>query len=216
MAKIVEMRAFFNSVADDYEQHMFEFVDGALEYYQKTAEVISSFQPSSLLDLGCGTGLELDTIFKKLPHLKVIGVDLADKLLAKLKSKHPDKDLTLINKSYFDVDYGEAQFDCAVSVMTLHHFDYQTKLGLYKKIYASLKNSGHYVETDYMVLDEKEEAFYATEKKRLRQENNITGFDCYDSPLTVSHQLEALKEAGFKNAHVEWSLKNTYLLIADK
>lgn len=216
MTKIAEMKTFFNSVADDYEEHMFEFVDGANEYYQKTAEIIASFHPQSLLDLGCGTGLELDAIFKKLPALKVTGVDLADKLLDKLRLKHSDKDLTLINASYFDVDYGQRQFDCALSVMTLHHFDYQTKWGLYQKIHATLKSGGHYVETDYMVLDEQEEIFYAAEKQRLRKENNITGFDNYDSPLTVEHQLALLKKARFQNVYEAWSYQNTHMLVAEK
>ena len=216
MTKIAEMKTFFNSVADDYEKHMFEFVDGANEYYQKTAEIIALFHPQSLLDLGCGTGLELDAIFKKLPTLKVTGVDLADKLLDKLRLKHSDKDLTLINSSYFDVDYGQQKFDCALSVMTLHHFDYQTKWGLYQKIYATLKSGGYYVETDYMVLDEQEEIFYAAEKQRLRKENNITGFDNYDSPLTVEHQLALLKKAGFQNVHEAWSYQNTHMLVAEK
>lgn len=216
MTKIAEMKSFFNSVADNYEEHMFEFVDGAHEYYQKTAELIASFQPQTLLDLGCGTGLELDAIFKKLPDLEVTGVDLSDKLLDKLRLKHSDKNLTLLNKSYFDVDYGIQQFDCALSVMTLHHFDYETKLNLYRKIYTTLKLGGYYIETDYMVLDEKEEIFYAAEKQRLRKENNITGFDCYDSPLTVKHQLELLEKAGFQNVREVWSYENTHILMAKK
>lgn len=216
MATAEEMETFFNSVAERYEEHMCEFVDGAMGYYQKTADVIASFHPETLLDLGCGTGLELDEIFKRMPALKVVGVDLAQKLLDKLHQKHCKKDLTLINASYFDVDYGVQQFDCALSVMTLHHFDHPAKLKLYKKVHRALRTGGHYVETDYIILDPQEESFYASEKARLRKENNIAGFDCYDAPLTLDHQMQLLKEAGFVKVEEVWSQKNTRLLAAQK
>jgi len=58
----------------------------------------------NLLDLGCGTGLELNEIFKTHPNIKVTGVDLTKAMLDGLKQKHPDKDLTLIHASYFDYD----------------------------------------------------------------------------------------------------------------
>ena len=52
---------------------------------------------STLLDLGCGTGLELDEIFKTHPAMKVTGIDLTKAMLEALNTKHPDKDITLIN-----------------------------------------------------------------------------------------------------------------------
>ncbi len=215
MTQIAEMREFFNSVANEYETHMSEFVSGAQEYYQKTAEFIALRQPKKLLDLGCGTGLELDEIFKRLPDLQVTGIDLADKLLAKLRQKHNDKNITLLNTSYLEWDYPEKEFDGVVAVMTLHHFDYKTKADLYKKIRKSLKQGGFFIETDYIITDEKDEAFFISERARLRAENNITGLDMYDTPLTVVHELQALREAGFTSAQEVWSYKDTRTLIAE-
>lgn len=216
MTKIAEMKDFFNSVANEYEAHMFEFVQGAKEYYLKTAEFIAQRHPQNLLDLGCGTGLQLDEIFKFLPNVQVVGIDLADKLLDKLRQKHSNKDITLINVSYLDWDYPINHFDCALAVMTLHHFDYDTKVSLYKKIYQSLINGGFFIETDYIITDEKEEAFYIAERKRLRAENNIVGLDMYDTPLTLEHEISALKEAGFSQVEQVWAYKDTRIVIAQK
>ncbi|WP_367355490.1 trans-aconitate 2-methyltransferase [Atribacter sp.] len=41
----------------------------------------------NLLDLGCGTGLELDEIFKIRPNIKVTGVDLSKAMLGILNKK---------------------------------------------------------------------------------------------------------------------------------
>ena len=40
-----------------------------------------------LLDLGCGTGLELDRVFARWPELAVTGVDLCAAMLEKLREK---------------------------------------------------------------------------------------------------------------------------------
>ena len=36
-----------------------------------------NFQPKNSMDLGCGTGLELEAIFEKFPEIHVTGVDLS-------------------------------------------------------------------------------------------------------------------------------------------
>lgn len=217
--KIEEMETFFNRVvADgDYEQHMMDFVDGADEYYDITAKLIANAQPKKLLDLGCGSGLQLDAIFKLLPDIPVVGVDLSQNMLDALRKKHPTKNLHLIHGSYFDVDFG-AGFDAAVSVMTLHHFDHPTKLGLYQKIHAALTENGVYVETDYMVETQEREDFFVAERKRLRMENNIPDgvFDNYDTPCTVENQIKLLCQAGFTTVSEHWSHKHTHILIARK
>ena len=70
-----------------------------------------------ILDLGCGTGLELEELFAVNPGAKVTGIDLSEAMLNALKAKFPEKDLTLVCASYFDVPFGENAYDAAVSVV---------------------------------------------------------------------------------------------------
>lgn len=42
----------------------------------------------TLLDIGCGSGLELDTVFQRFPSLQVTGIDLSEKMLDRLVQKH--------------------------------------------------------------------------------------------------------------------------------
>ena len=79
-----EMSDFFTKRIEDYEEHMLTEVEGCREGYMKMAELIPQSTKRSL-DLGCGTGLELDEIFKKLPHVKVTGIDLTQAMLDKLR-----------------------------------------------------------------------------------------------------------------------------------
>ena len=214
-----EMSSFFNNRADGYEQHMMDNVDGADSYYIETAKLIPKFNGLKLLDLGCGTGLELDEIFKINPTVIVTGVDLAKDMLEKIKQKHSDKlsQLDLIVDSYFNYDMDESVFDVALSVETLHHFNHEEKTKLYKKIFKSLKPNGFYVETDYTAPTQDYENFHFSENKRIRSELGITdGFYHYDTPCTVENQTQMIYKAGFKTVEKIWQHENTVILLAKK
>ena len=101
---------FFTERVKLYDRHMLEEVEGCKEGYRRMAQLLPQ-DCQSLLDLGCGTGLELDEIFKRFPQLRVTGIDLTQAMLEELRRKHPDQALTLLCGSYFDVDLGR-DYDC--------------------------------------------------------------------------------------------------------
>ena len=117
-----KMGDFFDARTEGYEEHQLNTIDFAQEFYPFTAGCLPKESGAKVLDLGCGTGLELDEFFALNPEAKVTGIDLAAGMLNTLKKKFSGKDITLILGSYFEVPFGEAQFDTAVSVESLHHF----------------------------------------------------------------------------------------------
>ena len=211
------MSDFFTARTDMYDEHMLTEVEGCKEGYAKMASLVPD-DVQTLLDLGCGTGLELEAIFGRIPRLKVTGIDLTASMLQKLREKFPDKDIKLICGDYFQVEFGENAFDCAVSFQTMHHFAKDKKLTLYKKIWESLKTSGVYIECDYMVLTQAEEDHWFSENDRLRREQGIVGdeFYHYDTPCTVDNQTELLKKAGFSSVEQVFRMENTTMLLAKK
>lgn len=217
MNGLERMADFFTARVDGYDEHMLRNVGGCKEGYAKMAELVPE-KANNLLDLGCGTGLELDEIFKTLPALSVTGVDLTQAMLDKLKEKHPDKKLNLVCGDYFTVDFGENAFDCAVSFQTMHHFTHEKKTELYRKICKSLKPDGTYIECDYMVENQADEDFYFSENQRLRKEQNISDgeFYHYDTPCTVENQIKMLEKAGFKTAKQVFREDNTTIIVAEK
>ena len=111
-AKLERMSDFFTARLNGYEEHM--LTDEGKEAYKKLAELVPG-NTEKILDLGCGTGLELDEIFKRLPSVSVVGIDLTQAMLDKLKQKYPDKNIKLIYANFFDVDLGVNTFDTAIS-----------------------------------------------------------------------------------------------------
>ena len=217
MEKLEQMSDFFTARVVGYDEHMVNDVEGCKECYEKMAELVPCCA-KTILDLGCGTGLELDYIFKRLPDISVTGIDMTQAMLAELAKKHPDKNLTLICDDYFKADFGQNSFDCAVSFQTMHHFSHEKKSEIYKKIYNCLKKSCCYIECDYMITDQNEEDFYYSELARMKKEQGLSDdeFYHYDTPCTIENQIILLKNAGFKTVTQFMRVENTTILVAEK
>lgn len=214
MERIEDMRAFFAARVDTYDEHMRTNIPGMCEAYDRVAAQLPE-GTRTLLDLGCGTGLELDAVFARFPAMAVTGIDLTPEMLDQLRAKHADRELRLICGSYFDVDFGKAQYDAAISVESLHHFSYARKLPLYRRLHAALRPGGVYVEADYMVTTQAEEdAMFAARDALLAQARDQDGGWHIDTPLTVAHQRQLLAEAGFSDVQIRWRHVGTVILRA--
>ncbi len=197
------MDEFFESRLDGYDRHMLNDIEGAEEFYEFTARHLPQSAECEILDLGCGTGLELEFFFKLNGTARVTGIDLSAGMLEALERKFPDKELELIKGSYFDIPFEEHRYDAAVSVESLHHFKREQKLGLYKNLKAALKPNGFFILTDYFAENDEQERAFFEELDRLKAEQNAgDGVYHFDTPLTVDHEIEALKEAGFSRVEI--------------
>lgn len=213
-----KMDAFFEARLDGYEEHMLKNIQGARCFYPFTAGCLPDTPGAKILDLGCGTGLELNWYFRRNPTAEVTGIDLSEGMLAALGEKFPDRTLNLIRGSYFDVPLGENIFDAAVSVESLHHFTQEEKLPLYTRLYRALKPGGCFILTDYFSLTDAQEQGFFAELARLKAEQGIAREVCchFDTPLTVPHETGVLLKAGFGTVEVLGNWGATYTIRASK
>lgn len=211
-----DMSTFFTRRVDGYDEHMIANVEGCKEGYPLMASLVPD-GVTSLLDLGCGTGLELDEIFKLHPDVSVTAVDLCRAMLERIPEKHPDRTVNLICGDYFTADFGSG-YDCAVSFETMHHFTPAKKAGLYKKLCGALTDAGCYIECDYMVDTQPEEDHWFAENLRIRAAQNIPAdaFFHYDTPCTIDNQKQMLLDAGFASVELVFRKGGTAMLIAKK
>lgn len=221
--KLEEMSAFFDKRSEIYDEVHTRSIDGGMESKRLPATFLPD-DTKTLLDLGVGTGLELEEVFHRFPKVQVTGLDRSPKMLEKLVEKYPAHEMSLHCMSYFEYEFGCERFDAALSVMTLHHYTHAVKTGLYRRILTSLKPGGVYVECDYMITagacknpQEIEDSFFA-EYERLKQEQELPKGAEYhfDTPCTVENQKKMLFEAGFLEVEEVWSQKNTVILAAKK
>lgn len=217
MIRLEKMDDFFAARVDGYDEHMKTNIEGASGFYAYTASLLPAAEGSRVLDLGCGTGLELEEYFARNPGAKVTGIDLSPAMLDALKEKFPDKDLTLVCASYFDAPFGERCYEGAVSVESLHHFAAELKSSLYRKLHAALKEGGVFVLTDYFAESAELEAEYFRNLAELKKAQGLSDneFYHYDTPLLVEHEVEILRGAGFRDVRIvkQWS-ESTFTVLA--
>ena len=218
MIRLEKMDDFFAARVEGYDEHMRTNIEGASGFYAYTASLLPMAAGSRVLDLGCGTGLELEEYFALNPGAKVTGIDLSPAMLDALKAKFPEKDLTLVCASYFDEPFGERCYDAAVSVESLHHFTAEKKTSLYGKLHAALKESGVFVLTDYFAESAELETEYFQNLAELKKEQGLSDdeFYHYDTPLLVEHEMETLRKAGFRNVRTvkQWG-ESTFTVLAE-
>ena len=214
--KLERMDDFFAARVDGYDEHMRTTIEGASDFYAYTASLLPMNSGKRVLDLGCGTGLELEEYFRLNPDAEVTGIDLSEAMLKALKEKFPDRRINLLIGSYFDVPFGEKAYDAAVSVESLHHFPAEQKVMLYRKLPAALKDNGCFVLTDYFAESEELEKEYFQNLKQLKKEQGLSEdeFFHYDTPLTVEHETQALKQAGFSDVQIMKKWGHTFTLLA--
>ena len=213
------MEDFFTARVETYDEHMLTNIHGIEEAYERMAALLPE-NAAFLLDLGCGTGLELAPIFARFPNLQVTGVDLTQAMLDKLTQKYPSRHIELICGGYFAVDFGMHRFDAAVSFQTLHHFTHDEKRILYRKIRRALRPGGVYVEVDYIVGTQTEEdAGFAARDQFMRDhfgnEHSVDPRAYHiDVPCTVNNLERLLAEASFESVRRDKVWENMAILVA--
>ena len=191
---------FFNEKADSYDEVHKEFMNTKAMLTENI-----DIDAKKVVDLGAGTGLELYEFFDKIPNARVKAIDLSEGMLDKLKERPFSDKVDIVCGDFFEVDFGKDN-DVIMSTSALHHFLYNEKIKLYKKIYDALREGGLFINSDYIVdtIEEENQCLYNYENKVNRHN---------DTPLTIDHELEILHMVGFNNIEVKKPEKENYKLI---
>ncbi len=213
-----EMAQFFNERVDGYEEHMRPLV---FDLYDVIASPIpATSEPISILDLGCGTGLEFRAVFAKVPNALITGVDISEKMLSRLKEKYQARmsQIRLIKGSFERVLLDEVhkdEYDYVLSIMALHHLLPTPKCKLYDRIRKSLRGAGKYVEGDYVVSKREEREsilnYHKTIKNHQLSPNKIYHIDV---PFSIKTQTELLTKAGFSKVRTIWKKRKAAIFVA--
>ena len=211
MEKPERMAAFFDARATGYEDHMREVVFSDItfaQFYQAISVPIEKTNgPLNVLDLGCGTGLEIEPLLQHAPNVLITGVDLSRKMLDLLQQRYIAymNQITLVADSYLTMPFGRHRYDYIISAMTVHHLLHDTKRKLYRKIHAALKPGGKYIEGDSVTSTKMESQFLAEYNEEIAgMPQAEDGHYHIDVPFSIDTQRTLLLEAGFNNFEVVW------------
>jgi tRNA (cmo5U34)-methyltransferase len=196
---------------------------------EMTLTLLAQVQPRGLrlLDLGCGDGAVAEMALTRLPECYVAGVDLsppmleaAERRLAPYAGRYRLYHRALTATAPLP---GEAPFDAAVGVQSVHHLTGAEKRGLFRWVAGRLRPGGLLLLTDRVRLPSAALfpyylALYSAQQAALGGPTPPAGYDYAahlreltlggDRPDTVEDQLGWMREAGFGEAgcfyrHVE-------------
>lgn len=205
------MGPFFDTKAGGYD----EYIRGNIfpdemfdQYYRAVSSPIEpTAEPIHVLDLGCGTGLELEALLERAPNARITGMDLAEGMFDQLRARYADHmdQITLVTDSFLTVPLGVQTYDYVLSTMSMHHVLHDKKRELYKKVHAALKPGAKYVEGDSVVPAVLEPLFLAEyHKDAAGLSPDVEGEYHIDIPFSLETQRSLLLEAGFKDFRVIW------------
>ena len=200
-----KQRVFFNEKIDSY--------DDSHNTYMETKKTLADNldkDAKKILDLSAGTGLELIHLFEMYPDADVTVIDIIENMLKELKKRPFGNKVNTICGDFFEVEFGN-DYDAVISTSALHHFKKEEKKKLYKKIYDCLKKNGQFINCDKIALTQEIE-----DKQLYELENNIDNYKHIDTPLTVEHEIEVLKNVGFSDISSKNVDKEDYSLIKSR
>lgn len=209
---------FYNSedICDEYRLEDLEII----QFYDEIEKSLTNCRIcSSLLDLGCGTGLELERIFHTFSVTSVTCVNISHSMLEKMLEQFPyyRHRINSICGSFFSVDLGIARYDCALSTYSLHYFNPFEKLVIYQRLHNSLKPGGIFIIGDYIAKTFQKEYSYRKERLRLKTENKMeTSMNNFKTPLTIKTETGLLNRVGFTKIMVFRQWENRAIIIAEK
>lgn len=225
---LVELKAWLAQVRDIPVEGMAEFFASRIQDYNQVhmrnwgeiyRHIADYFDPGlkNILDIGCGTGLELAAMFRRFPDLSVTGIDLSETMLEELQKRYSEQDVTVIQADYFEYPFQSAQYQAAMSFETLHHFPFEKKQKIYQRLYDAIVPDGYYIECDYVACCEEEQTLCYENYLYRRSKHQVPPdvFVHIDIPLTLERQLNLMKNAGFA-AEVKHQNGSTVIIRADK
>ncbi len=201
------------------------------------AIIADHYQPDkTILDLGMGTGLVEELLFKRMPQAQVIGVDaspamleLAYKRLEPFASQYTALiyDLAEINS----LQLPPRDYQIVFSIQTLHHLTDPQMLAVYQFIYNTLESGGLFLLLDriaverqslYSVYQSMWGRFATLYQSQVRKAEGDTFADHQrivaengDRPIGLERHLTLLKQVGFEAACLHLQT-NRALLVGRK
>ncbi len=167
----------YNKVAENYSAQRDLFKNN--KYLGRLVKLLKS--GSTILDLGCGSGIPVDKYLVN-KGFKVVGIDISEKQVELAKENIPQADYEV--KDMADLQWGEYKADAVVSFYAIFHLGRKQHQELFRKINSFLPKEGLILVTMGSSKWEGVEEFHGTKM--------------WWSHYPPEKNNEIIKDAGFK------------------
>jgi ubiquinone/menaquinone biosynthesis C-methylase UbiE len=179
----------YDRLAEIYDQRWSKYLSNTLNalitYLQVSEHLLGT---ESVLDIACGTGELERLLLNTHVELKIVGVDISEKMLDMARLKLPD--IEFIKASAIALPFENDSFDVAITVSAFHYFEYP--VAALEEIRRILKPEGKLIVMDWCrdywfcqafdlflkIFDPAHKECY--NQKELRSFLTASGFDIVD------------------------------------
>ena len=220
------LRTKFNKGAKSYDRQRGIVIPNLDQLYTVIENLANSnVSRPRILDLGAGTGLLTEKIFKKYFRGHFTLIDISEEMLSIAKKRFKkNRNFKYILGDYLKIDFEES-FDIIISSLSIHHLEDKDKKILYSKVYEILNNDGIFLNADQVLAPSTENEYIyqknwleMIEVGTLKQDEKEIIIDRmkHDKPATLENNIIWLKKCGFNNVDVFYKYYNFCVLYGNK
>ena len=221
------IRQAFNKFAQEYDSQREYIIPDLRQFYGAAVWAMESPAPQpAILDVGAGTGLLSAFLLEKFPDARLTLMDISENMLDMARNRFAARPGT----GYVVCDYSCSElggpYDIVCSALSIHHLAPEDKRLLFKRIFASLKPGGMFVnadqadgETPYFrerYLDYWNDFLKSGPMTGAQHAEILKRRDTLDRNDRLSVQLSWLSESGFSDVDVVYKNRTFIVTVAKK
>ncbi len=115
----------FERWSDSYERSYMQWLIFDRVHRAVLNAVPAGWQPGAILDIGCGTGRLLRKVGRRWPKARLVGVDLAEGMIAQARTAMPKGEFYVASAESLPLP--DASVDLVLSTMSFHHWQDQAQ-----------------------------------------------------------------------------------------
>jgi tRNA (cmo5U34)-methyltransferase len=214
-------KAVFDATASTYDADRSRLIPGCDSFYRWAIDLIPA-GAKNILDLGAGSGLLTILIRNRFPQARIHLIDFSTPMLSLAGDRlGNDRHITYQHANYVTESLPE-KLCAVVSSLSIHHLDNADKRALFKKINASLRPNGVFINAEQVAgptpaLDECYKTLWLQHVRAAGATEPQIAASLFrqqeDRCATVADQLLWLREAGFADVDC-WFKDNRFAVMA--
>jgi len=211
----------FEITASTYDADRAKLIPCNDAFYRRACDLIPG-GAKKILDLGAGTGLLTLHIRSWYPEAQIHLIDFSESMIELAKKRLAnDKNVTYEVADYVAAPLGEG-YDAVVSALSIHHLEHDAKKTLFKKILASLRPGGAFVNAEQVagptpLLDKVYKDLWLQQVREAGATPQQIADSLYrqqdDRCASCEDQMEWMRDAGFIDVDC-WFKDNRFAVIA--